>query len=1145
MDRVEITVTNPTASALTNYSAKIELNATNAPSFNFAGTGNDIAILDSTPAALDFYIESIDSGSNTAVIWVEVPSIPAGGSATFNLDYNYASSPFSSSASDTFATNGYKFHTQFYNGIPLNPANRTDGESLFDFETVAAPGSGYGCDDFTSAATDNSSPFGSNNDVGYFFETLLEVSTTGTYQFRLGPDFGDGGELYVNGTTVEADWGNDLWWAFSYANPAETLSGSIFLNAGVHTVRALGFERCCDGAAGLQWLPPGGGAYVDLTTSTSGATLYAPSCPVANITFAAETTVPVTLARFSSSKTGPYVKLQWDTADETFNAGFNVWTYTEQQELIPINRRLIRSHSFESIHTLNYEFEFNTNRNKSVRNLNLDNLVVSSMDVNGKEEFFGPFAIGEEYGSDFSTDAIDWLGVREEVAATMLAKGYVWRKNRWLRDRINESNDGGDDQLLVNIAESGIHRVTFEDIANQGLDWQGVDINQISVSYNELGIPRRIKRSAGKLFGPGSYIDFVAYGPSGASEIYSDTRSYVISLQPDKVLTVPTVRNEVTNPVDQANLVVRFDQPNEYIMFSPGDSPWLHDILFQAGQSVSSRLEFLIDDEIAQEATASLEVTVAGLSDLAALDLDGDGNLDSEHRFAIKINDTQVGSLELDGQEVATTKVDFPTTLVTQGMNDLDIELQDTGYVFSMAGIDSAEISVPIEAANTPFLITGFEPGKDGFVFDRTNKRGLIAYAYDAAHNLTKLRIKRQAKGRFAIPLTQKADATHVVLDSTQLLKPQGLQSFSLGTTPVYEPLDLLVITDPAFDGEILDNYLSVRRANGLNTVKVSTEEIQSIYGLVDPVHQSVKQFISDVASSSAIDAVLLVGGHTYDYNGYNNDEAINFIPAFYHPVGIARFTPTDNPFADIDDNGYPDLAVGRWPVRSLDDLAAIAAKSLQWLDNSEIREVNGHNLLLVADRTTNLPFTEDINANANVLLNSDLNIGEVESVFIDDYLSDPAIDPSTLNETLRSDVKTLVGDFASWMVYNGHASPASWSANNLIRAEDIASLGNNLNPVLITSMGCYSTYYEHPTYNSIAHQMLFASEAGAVAIHGPSVVGDYAKQTALAQLISEQSSDKLTVGEAILRGKQQLPINYMSVIPNWTLLGDPSLPIQ
>jgi len=65
----------------------------------------------------------------------------------------------------------------------------------------------------------------------------------------------------------------------------------------------------------------------------------------------------------------------------------------------------------------------------------------------------------------------------------------------------------------------------------------------------------------------------------------------------------------------------------------------------------------------------------------------------------------------------------------------------------------------------------------------------------------------------------------------------------------------------------------------------------------------------------------LIVGGHTSDYFGIRNDSIVNYIPGHYRQVSIFEYTATDNPYADLNNDNVPEIAIGRWPVRSLADL--------------------------------------------------------------------------------------------------------------------------------------------------------------------------------------------------------------------------------
>ncbi len=91
---------------------------------------------------------------------------------------------------------------------------------------------------------------------------------------------------------------------------------------------------------------------------------------------------------------------------------------------------------------------------------------------------------------------------------------------------------------------------------------------------------------------------------------------------------------------------------------------------------------------------------------------------------------------------------------------------------------------------------------------------------------------------------------------------------------------------------------------------------------------------------------MLLVGGDTYDYRNYLGYGGLSFIPSLYAPSGdIVSYAPADGLFADTDGDRIPDVAIGRFPVRTSADVDALVEKTLQYETL-----INRKSLLLAAD---------------------------------------------------------------------------------------------------------------------------------------------------------------------------------------------------
>ncbi|NYE58944.1 hypothetical protein FHW58_000096 [Duganella sp. 1224] len=114
----------------------------------------------------------------------------------------------------------------------------------------------------------NQSLFGAGATNIAFKSTInFGLAAAGTYSFRAGVDFGNGGAVFLDGQAVDFRT-NDMWWAHDYAN-----TGSVFsvnnkaLTAGNHTLTIYGLEGCCDGGQQVQYAA-NGGAFQSFNAST-------------------------------------------------------------------------------------------------------------------------------------------------------------------------------------------------------------------------------------------------------------------------------------------------------------------------------------------------------------------------------------------------------------------------------------------------------------------------------------------------------------------------------------------------------------------------------------------------------------------------------------------------------------------------------------------------------------------------------------------------------------------------------------------------------------------------------------------------------------------------------------------------------------
>jgi len=184
--------------------------------------------------------------------------------------------------------------------------------------------------------------------------------------------------------------------------------------------------------------------------------------------------------------------------------------------------------------------------------------------------------------------------------------------------------------------------------------------------------------------------------------------------------------------------------------------------------------------------------------------------------------------------------------------------------------------------------------------------------------------------------------------------------------------------------------------------------------------------------------------------------------------------------------------------------------------------------LIAQAEDGQSLSFSEQLESRVQV---PQLNLGQLP-----DGVSDVV-------SYTRQQLAEQINSGTELISFSGHASPTAWGFQNIINTDFIRGLENHGQPTLLMPLACFITHFEDVSTNTLAHQWLFAGEQGAAAIHGASVLGEYRENGIFAERYIKESKGSSNIGEAILKAKRSSGSNN-EILHNWTLLGDPTLPI-
>lgn len=262
-----------------NVVVEAALPAASLPGYPWSATDASLRVVDQDDATLLPHFSEPRPGSVQRLrVWFQVPAIGPTPRRVW-LYYNNTAAA-STATSAIFTAAGLRQQTKQL----TSSSHASLAAFLGQFDAASSP-AGYGCTVLPNYVNrSNGNVFGSAANIHFSTMFFLDVPSgqTGTWRFRLGPDYGLGGALYVNSTPLEQAWGSDLWWSADFTDASQILAGSISLTAGRHLVYAYGSEACCDGTQSMQVDRPGGGtSWIDV--STANLAIVAPSCPVAGL----------------------------------------------------------------------------------------------------------------------------------------------------------------------------------------------------------------------------------------------------------------------------------------------------------------------------------------------------------------------------------------------------------------------------------------------------------------------------------------------------------------------------------------------------------------------------------------------------------------------------------------------------------------------------------------------------------------------------------------------------------------------------------------------------------------------------------------------------------------------------------------------
>jgi hypothetical protein len=244
--------------------------------------------------------------------------------------------------------------------------------------------------------------------------------------------------------------------------------------------------------------------------------------------------------------------------------------------------------------------------------------------------------------------------------------------------------------------------------------------------------------------------------------------------------------------------------------------------------------------------------------------------------------------------------------------------------------------------------------------------------------------------------------------------------------------------------------------------------------------------------------------------------------------------TVSDPAYAAVNgEDLLPDLAIGRLPAATVDELARMVNKILAW--EAGAGHLHGETVL-VAD---NPDRGGDFEADAENLSETVLSSEQLNKIYLGELGT----------AATRAEIQRVLNEGASLMNYIGHGAIHLWADENILNIFDVPSLSPQSKQPILLTMNCLNGYFHFPFFGSLSEELLKAEDKGVIAAFSPSglSVNDEAHKfhTALLEELLNGAHSRL--GDAVMAAQSRYAETgaLPEMIAIYHLFGDPAMTIK
>ncbi len=415
------------------------------------------------------------------------------------------------------------------------------------------------------------------------------------------------------------------------------------------------------------------------------------------------------------------------------------------------------------------------------------------------------------------------------------------------------------------------------------------------------------------------------------------------------------------------------------------------------------------------------------------------------------------------------------------------------------------------------------------------------------------------SSGTFTVQDTTTPNQRFFAVGSSVLKSPAGLSVYAAAPINLRDPslrVDYLVVAHPNFMTAV-QPLLDYRASQGYSTLMASINWVYDQFnaGIVDPVAiRNLTSYAYSTWTAPVPAFLLLVGGGTFNPHGYNpglyGAMQPTYIPTYYYPIDPYQGeSADDNYFVAVSgSDSLPDIFGGRFPTTNASAVTTIINKIINYEMNLDRGDWQNDTLVVADDPDA----AGNFHATAEAIVNAYFNGAnwDARKVYYHPTMVNPQYPYYGTLEDTRTWIRNRWNAGVSIGQYIGHAFLDYWGSqtwDQFWHNNDTPTLTNSTRLPYLISLDCLDGYFDYPNRPSMAEKFLTHSGGGAVAHFAPSGLGiatghDYLHRGFLQSLLI---NDHRIAGQSVLAAKVYLntmmPFYYQDLLHTFNLFGDPA----